>query len=97
MCACVLTQLLHWGFDNPNISSDPPPPTPPTTNTNTMRVSVLQVEKWEMLLPALALEYITGQPATFVTSSVKYYRSRNAATGECVEVQKGKKHGQADQ
>ncbi|KAF8067114.1 RPL5 [Scenedesmus sp. PABB004] len=37
-------------------------------------------EKWEMLLPALALEYITGRPASFVTSGVKYYRSRNAVT-----------------
>jgi hypothetical protein len=34
-----------------------------------------------MLLPALALEYVTGQPATFVQSQVKYYRSRNAITG----------------
>jgi len=34
-----------------------------------------------MLLPALALEYISGQPATFVHSTVKYYRSRNAVTG----------------
>lgn len=34
-----------------------------------------------MLLPALALEYITGQPASFVHSKLKYYRSRNAVTG----------------
>lgn len=34
-----------------------------------------------MLLPALALEYITGRPATFVQSTQKYYRSRNAVTG----------------
>lgn len=34
-----------------------------------------------MLLPALALEYISGEPATFVHSTVKYYRSRNAVTG----------------
>lgn len=38
------------------------------------------VEKWEMLLPALALEYVTGTPAEFVYSTVKYYRSRNAVT-----------------
>ncbi|WIA12542.1 hypothetical protein OEZ85_006203 [Tetradesmus obliquus] len=37
-------------------------------------------EKWEMLLPALALEYVTGQPASFVQSQVKYYRSKNAIT-----------------
>jgi hypothetical protein len=43
--------------------------------------SPLQAEKWEMLLPALALEYVTGQPASFVQSQVKYYRSRNAITG----------------
>lgn len=40
-----------------------------------------QAEKWEMLLPALALEYVTGQPASFVQSQVKYYRSKNAITG----------------
>jgi hypothetical protein len=34
-----------------------------------------------MLLPALALEYVTGAPASFVQSQVKYYRSRNAITG----------------
>jgi hypothetical protein len=35
-----------------------------------------------MLLPALALEYVTGTPAEFVYSTVKYYRSRNAVTSE---------------
>jgi hypothetical protein len=39
-----------------------------------------------MLLPALALEYVTGAPATFVQSQVKYYRSRNAITGGRVGV-----------
>jgi hypothetical protein len=34
-----------------------------------------------MLLPALALEYISGKPAEFIGSSAKYYRSRNAVTG----------------
>eukprot|EP00879_Flechtneria_rotunda_P016389 GHRR01017147.1.p1 GENE.GHRR01017147.1~~GHRR01017147.1.p1 ORF type:complete len:225 (+),score=89.09 GHRR01017147.1:794-1468(+) len=46
-------------------------------------------EKWEMLLPALALEYITGQPAKFVQSGLKYYRSRNAITAVKVRVQQG--------
>jgi hypothetical protein len=39
-----------------------------------------------MLLPALALEYISGQPATFVGSKLKYYRARNAVTGRCLRV-----------
>ncbi|KAF6253081.1 ribosomal protein L5 domain-containing protein [Scenedesmus sp. NREL 46B-D3] len=46
-------------------------------------------EKWEMLLPALALEYVTGQPATFVQSQVKYYRSRNAITAVKVRLAGG--------
>lgn len=40
------------------------------------------VDKWQMLLHALGLEYMSGQPARFVTSGLKYYRKRNAVTGE---------------
>jgi hypothetical protein len=42
-----------------------------------------QAEKWRLLLPALALEYITGQPAQYATSTNKYYSKRNLVTGEC--------------
>jgi hypothetical protein len=44
----------------------------------------LQAEKWEMMLPALALEYISGHTAEFVLSKERYYRSRNAVTGRCM-------------
>eukprot|EP00775_Hariotina_reticulata_P000990 gene990-1321_t len=39
-----------------------------------------QAEKWEMMLPALALEYISGHTADFVLSNQRYYRSKNAIT-----------------
>ena len=35
-----------------------------------------------MLLPALALEYITGQPAEYSKSTHKYYRAKNVVAGE---------------
>jgi ribosomal protein L5 len=38
------------------------------------------VEKWEMLLPALALEFLTGQPAHLSGPKGKYYRERGAAS-----------------
>jgi hypothetical protein len=34
-----------------------------------------------MLLPALALEYITGQPAEYSMSTHKYYRAKNVVAG----------------
>jgi ribosomal protein L5 len=38
------------------------------------------VEKWEMLLPALALEFLTGQPASLAGPKGQYYRERGAAS-----------------
>ena len=37
--------------------------------------------KWELLLPALGLEYVTGRAATLVTAKQKYYANRGAVTG----------------
>jgi ribosomal protein L5 len=40
-----------------------------------------QVEKWQLLLHALGLEMVSGQPATFSAPSSRYYQQRNAVTG----------------
>lgn len=39
------------------------------------------VDKWQMLLYALGLEYMSARPAQYATSRLKYYRDRNAVAG----------------
>jgi hypothetical protein len=45
------------------------------------------VEKWEMLLPALALEFLTGKPASLSGPKGKYYRERGAASAAKVSLE----------
>jgi ribosomal protein L5 len=44
------------------------------------------VEKWEMLLPALALEFLTGKAAALSGPKGKYYRERGAASAARVSL-----------
>lgn len=50
------------------------------------------VDKWQLLLHALGLELVSGRPAEFVYSKMKYYRKQNAVTGGVGRRKAGMRH-----